>query len=193
MRSSGRHSNEMTKSKERKDAGEKKKVRLWKGKKKDEVTKNVEMQTDGVLRSRVLFLDYESYQKSYQKPFSSAGRSPHARSLPTLSANGYLWMHQSTPPLPGFNAIRIDYIDFARGCNLRPRPCKTLGNASMHPLRHPMILRIGRPLNVLSKEYRLPCTSISDLRDALHVFLVDVYYVLTSYTFSLLFLFLCYM
>lgn len=34
MRSSGRHSNEMTKSKERKDTGKKKKVRLWKGKKK---------------------------------------------------------------------------------------------------------------------------------------------------------------
>lgn len=34
-------------------------------------------------------------------------------------------MHQSTPPLPGFNAIRIDYIDFTRGRNLRSRPCKT--------------------------------------------------------------------
>lgn len=33
MRSSGRHSNEMTKSKERKDAGEKKRC-VWKGKKK---------------------------------------------------------------------------------------------------------------------------------------------------------------
>lgn len=133
------------------------------------------MQTDGVLRSRVLFLDYESYQKSYQKPFSSAGRSPHARSLPTLSANGYLWMHQSTSPLPGFNAIRIDYIDFARGRNLRPRPCKTLRNASMH--HHLMILRIGRLLNVLSREYRLPCASISDLRNVLHISLLDVYYV----------------
>lgn len=36
-----------------------------------------------------------------------------SRSLPTLSANGYLWMHQSTPPLPGFNAIRIDYYRYS--------------------------------------------------------------------------------
>lgn len=28
-------------------------------------------------------------------------------------------MHQSTPPLPGFNAIRIDYIDSGRRRNLR--------------------------------------------------------------------------
>lgn len=82
-------------------------------KKKKKSGQNVEMQTDGVLRSSLVSLDYESYQKSYQKLFSLAGRSPQARSLPTLSANGYLWMHQSTPPLPGFNAIRIDYIDFS--------------------------------------------------------------------------------
>lgn len=90
------------------------------------------MQTDGVLRSRVLFLDYESYQMSYQKPFSPAGRSPQARSLPTLSANGYLWMHQSTPPLPGFNAIRIDYIDSVRGHNLR----LSLQNSCNTPMNH---------------------------------------------------------
>lgn len=40
---------------------------------------------------RVLFLSYEKLpEESYQEPFSTAGRSPHARSLPTLSTNGYL-------------------------------------------------------------------------------------------------------
>lgn len=74
-------------------------MRLWKGKKKRRRRKKEEEEEKEVetLRcrrmacyDRVLFLDYESYQKSYQKPFSPAGRSPQARSLPTLSANGYL-------------------------------------------------------------------------------------------------------
>jgi len=95
-----------------------KKVRLWKDKKKRAANETSRCRRMACY-DRVLFLGYESYQKSYQKPFSPAGRSPQAWSLPTLSANGYLWMHQSTPPLPGFNAIRIDYIDFARGHNLR--------------------------------------------------------------------------
>lgn len=99
MRSSGRHSNETTKSKERKDgrccgrreregggAGEKK-VRLWKGKKRG---RNVEMQTDGVLRSSLVSQLRKLPEESYQESFSPAGRSPHARSLPTLSTNGYL-------------------------------------------------------------------------------------------------------
>lgn len=105
MRSSGRHSNETTKSKERKDGrytgrakqGEEegegegetreKKVRLWKGKKRG---RNVEMQTDGVLRSSLVSQLRKLPEESYQEPFSTAGRSPHARSLPTLSTNGYL-------------------------------------------------------------------------------------------------------
>jgi len=136
MRSSGRHSNETTKSKERKDG------RCWRrgwwgrgqGKKRcaygrvKKRGRNVEMQTDGVLRSSLVS---QLPEESYQEPFSSAGRSPHARSLPTLSTNGYLWMHQSTPLLPGFNAIRIDYIDFARGRNLRSSLQNSWRNASM--------------------------------------------------------------
>jgi hypothetical protein len=78
MRSSGRHSNETTKSKERKDgdaarrerAGqtEREKVRLWKGKKRRR--KRVEMQTDGVLGDRESPASRlrESYQRSYQEP-----------------------------------------------------------------------------------------------------------------------------
>lgn len=65
-----------------------KKVRLWKGKKKR--GRNVEMQTDGVLRSSLVSRLRKLPEESYQEPFSPAGRSPHARSLPTLSTNGYL-------------------------------------------------------------------------------------------------------
>lgn len=108
--------------------GKGKKVRLWKGKKREW---NVEMQTDGVLRSSLVSQLRKLPEESYQEPFSPAGRSPHARSLPTLSTNGYLWMHQSTPLLPGFNAIRIDYIDFARGRNLRSSLQNSWRNASM--------------------------------------------------------------
>lgn len=64
MRSSGRHSNETTKSNERKDEERErercrgKKVRLWKGKKRRRRRggggRNVEMQTDGVLRSSLV-------------------------------------------------------------------------------------------------------------------------------------------
>lgn len=93
--------------------------------------RNVEMQTDGVLRSSLVSRLRKLPEESYQEPFSPAGRSPHARSLPTLSTNGYLWMHQSTPLLPGFNAIRIDYIDFARGRNLRSSLQNSWRNASM--------------------------------------------------------------
>lgn len=93
--------------------------------------RNVEMQTDGVLRSSLVSQLRTLPEESYQEPFSPAGRSPHARSLPTLSTNGYLWMHQSTPLLPGFNAIRIDYIDFARGRNLRSSLQNSWRNASM--------------------------------------------------------------
>lgn len=145
MRSSGRHSNETTKSKERKDAGwcrgrgragegrgggggVKKRCAYGRVKKGGG---NVEMQTDGVLRSSLVSRLRKLPEESYQEPFSPAGRSPHARSLPTLSTNGYLWMHQSTPLLPGFNAIRIDYIDFARGRNLRSSLQNSWRNASM--------------------------------------------------------------
>lgn len=65
-----------------------KKARLWKGKKKR--GRNVEMQTDGVLRSSLVSRLRKLPEESYQEPFSPAGRSPHARSLPTLSTNGYL-------------------------------------------------------------------------------------------------------
>lgn len=52
--------------------------------------RNVEMQTDGVLRSSLVSRLRKLPEESYQEPFSPAGRSPHARSLPTLSTNGYL-------------------------------------------------------------------------------------------------------
>lgn len=64
-----------------------KKVRLWKDKKGG---RNVEMQTDGVLRSSLVSQLRKLPEESYQEPFSPAGRSPRARSLPTLSTNGYL-------------------------------------------------------------------------------------------------------
>lgn len=81
-------------------------------------------------------------------------------------------MHQSTPLLPGFNAIRIDYIDFARGRNLRVVLAKLLTQRVNEPL-HLMIFRIGRLLNgrSLSREYRLsraPDPRIS-IRDAMRV------------------------
>lgn len=104
MRSSGRHSNETTKSKERKDGrytgrtsrggggggvGRQGKKRCAYGrvKKEDETSRCRRM----ACYDRVLFLSYEKLpEESYQEPFSTAGRSPHARSLPTLSTNGYL-------------------------------------------------------------------------------------------------------
>lgn len=52
--------------------------------------RDVEMQTDGVLRSSLVSRLRKLPEESYQEPFSPAGRSPHARSLPTLSTNGYL-------------------------------------------------------------------------------------------------------
>lgn len=80
-------------------------------------------------------------------------------------------MHQSTPLLPGFNVIRIDYIDFARGRNLRVVLAKLLTQRVNEPL-HLMIFRIGRLLNrSLSREYRLsraPDPRIS-IRDAMRV------------------------
>lgn len=109
MRSSGGHSNETTKSKGRKkermkDAGGKRRKkrraacgRVKKKEKEREARgRNVEMQTDGVLRDRVLFLPALLHERRElpeelpEKLFSLAGRSPQARSLPTLSANGYL-------------------------------------------------------------------------------------------------------
>lgn len=156
MRSSGRHSNETTKSKERKDGryrarGGTREKRCAYGRVK-KGGRNVEMQTDGVLRSSLVSrLREATRRESYQEPFSPAGRSPHARSLPTLSTNGYLWMHQSTPLLPGFNAIRIDYIDFARGRNLRVVLAKLLTQRVNEPL-HLMIFRIGKLLNILCPE-----------------------------------------
>lgn len=117
MRSSGRHSNETTKSKERKDGdaatgekergkkrgdqGEERKRKTLRERERKKRCTYGRVKKGGENasrcrrmacydRERVLFLDYESYQGSYQESLGSAGRSPQARSLPTLSANGYL-------------------------------------------------------------------------------------------------------
>jgi len=146
------------------------------------------MQTDGVLRSSLVSRLRKLPEASYQEPFSPAGRSPHARSLPTLSTNGYLWMHQSTPLLPGFNAIRIDYIDFARGRNLRPSLQNSWRNASMSHCTWWSFASVDS-WTPCSWEYRLsraadPRTSIGDPRDefVMH-FDVSWIYCVASYAF----------
>lgn len=88
-------------------------------------------------------------------------------------------MHQSTPPLPGFNAIRIDYID------LRPRAqpsvvlAKLLRRVNV-PL-HLMIFCIGSFLNVFvpriwtTPRVRGPRISIDDPRDAFVTHFLSTY------------------